>query len=199
MIFRGLLLTLLLVLGGCASSSMVKAPNQQLTAVPADKAQVVFVRSSLFGAAISAPMFNVTAAEPAFIGILDNSSKLMVEVPAGKHTFMVVSEAADFLEADLVAGKRYYAVVTPRMGAWKARFSVWPVRADGTGEFKKADKKVQKIISSTVLMQNSAKSEAWFQKNKNDIKSKQAEYWPVWQQKAPSELLERTLLPTDGE
>lgn len=199
MIFRGLILTLMLLLGGCASSSMVKAPNQQLAAIPADKAQVVFLRSSLFGAAISAPLFDVTQSEPAFIGILDNSSKLMVEVPAGKNTFMVVSEAADFLEADLVAGKRYYAVVTPRMGAWKARFSIWPVRADGNAEFKKADPKVQKIISNTVLMQNSPKSEAWFEKNKTDIKSKQAEYWPVWQQKAPGELLERTLLPTDGE
>ncbi|WP_306523530.1 hypothetical protein [Rheinheimera sp.] len=199
MIFRGLILTLMLLLGGCASSSMVKAPNQQLAAVPADKAQIVFMRSSIFGAAISAPMFDVTAAEPAFIGILDNSSKLMLEVPAGKHTFMVVSEAADFLEADLVAGKRYYAIVTPRMGAWKARFSIWPVRADNSGEFNKADAKVQKIISNTVLMQNSAKSEAWYQKNKNDVKNKQAEYWPVWQQKPTAELLERTLLPTDGE
>lgn len=199
MIFRGLILTLMLLLGGCASSSMVKAPNQQLATVPADKAQIVFMRSSIFGAAISAPIFDATAGEPAFIGILDNASKLVVEVPAGKHTFMVVSEAADFLEADVVAGKRYYAVVTPRMGAWKARFSIWPVRADNNGEFQKADPKVQKIISKTVLMQNSPKSQAWFEKNKSDVKSKQAEYWPVWQQKPAGELLERTLLPTDGE
>ena len=34
--------------------------------------------------------------------------------------FSVVGEAADFLEADLAAGKTYYIQVAPRMGAWKA-------------------------------------------------------------------------------
>ncbi len=40
---------------------------------------------------------------------------------------MVVSEAADFAKADVEAGKTYYVLVTPRMGWWKARFSLRPL------------------------------------------------------------------------
>jgi len=199
MILRGLLISFMLLLGGCASSSMLKAPQQQLAKPAADKAQIIFMRSSLYGAGISAPMFDVTAGEPKFVGIVDNSSKVAVEVPAGKHTFMVVSEAADFLEANVEGGKTYYAMVTPRMGAWKARFSIWPVRGNGTSDFHTADPAVQKYITKTVLMQNTPKSEAWFLKNKADVKAKQAEYWPVWQQKSAAELAERTLVPADGQ
>jgi hypothetical protein len=199
MILRGLLIAFMLLLGGCASSSMIKAPQQQLAKPAADKAQIIFMRSSFVGSAISAPLFDVTAGEPKFIGIVENSSKVAVEVPAGKHIFMVTSEAADFLEAEVEGGKTYYAMVTPRMGAWVARFSIWPVRGNGTSEFHTADKDVQKYISKTVLMQNSPKSEAWFLKNKDDVKAKQAEYWPVWQQKSAAELAERTLVPADGQ
>jgi hypothetical protein len=180
MILRGLLIAFMLLLGGCASSSMIKAPQQQLAKPAADKAQIIFMRSSFVGSAISAPLFDVTAGEPTFI-------------------CMVTSEAADFLEAEVEGGKTYYAMVTPRMGAWVARFSIWPVRGNGTSEFHTADKDVQKFISKTVLMQNSPKSEAWFLKNKDDVKAKQAEYWPVWQQKSAAELAERTLVPADGQ
>ena len=144
-------------------------------------------------------MFDVTAGEPSFIGIVENTTKVAVQVPAGKHTFMVVSEAADFLEANVEGGKTYYAMITPRMGAWKARFSIWPVRGNGTTDFHTADPEVKKFISKTVLMQNSPKSEAWFLKNKDDVKAKYAEYWPVWQQKTAADLAERTLTPADGQ
>lgn len=42
---------------------------------------------------------------------------------------MVVSEAADFMDAELETGKTYYALVTPRLGVWKARFSLRPMTA----------------------------------------------------------------------
>ncbi len=43
---------------------------------------------------------------------------------------MVVGENADFISAELGANKTYYALVTPRIGAWKARFSLKPIHAD---------------------------------------------------------------------
>ncbi|PZN84509.1 MAG: hypothetical protein DM484_02725 [Candidatus Methylumidiphilus alinenensis] len=40
---------------------------------------------------------------------------------------MVVGENADFMEAELFANRTYYVNVAPRMGCWKARFSLNPL------------------------------------------------------------------------
>jgi hypothetical protein len=40
---------------------------------------------------------------------------------------MMVGESADFMKASLEADKTYYALVTPRIVVWKARFSLKPV------------------------------------------------------------------------
>ena len=111
---------------------------------------------------------------------------------------MVVSEAADFMEADFLPGRTYYSIVTPRMGAWKARFSLWPIRNDGSSEYNTESAEFTKWLNSTKLVHNSEESEAWYTNNKGSVKSKQLDYWPVWQQKTPEDLAKRTLNPQDG-
>lgn len=124
-----------LVVTGCAAPmpAMQLADNrQQEQAVPSGKSRVVFMRSSFVGSVINATVYDVTRGEPIFIGILPNASKLVYDVEPGEYTFMVTSEVADFMKATVRAGRTYYAVVTPRMGAMMARFSFAPVRGDGT-------------------------------------------------------------------
>lgn len=137
-------LAVLLLASGCASTKMTVKSDQQLVAPTADKSQVIFMRSSFVGSAIQASIFDVTKGEPEFIGILSNSTKLEYKVEPGYHVFMVVSEAADFMEANLTGGKTYYAMVTPRMGAWKARFSMYPVRNGAPGKFQYSSSEFQK-------------------------------------------------------
>lgn len=198
-IVRYFLVALVLVLSGCATTNqMVKASNQQLTNAAADQSQVVFMRSSFVGHLISASVYDVTDGEPEFVGIIENDTKVLTAVKPGKRIFMVVSEAADFMEADLTAGKTYYAVITPRMGMWKARFSLWPVRVGAPGEFTLNDKRIQSMITDTELMEGSEKAQLWFKGNLQSIKAKQQEYWPSWQQKNGGDKLERTLLRSDG-
>jgi len=97
-------------------------------------AKVVFMRVGKMGGAISASVFDVTEpGEPKFIGIVRQSSKVAYPVKPGLYTFMVISEAADFMQAAVLGGKTYYALVTPRMGVWKARFSFQPVRGEELG------------------------------------------------------------------
>ena len=96
---------------------------------------VVFMRSSLVGAAIKTSVYEVTDGQTKFIGIMKNKTKLSYETTAGNHIFMVVSEAADFMEANIATGKTYYSMITPRTGAWKARFSMIPIRNDGTTSY----------------------------------------------------------------
>lgn len=190
-------LTILLA-SGCASTKMVVKSDQQIAPPASDSAQIVFLRSSFLGSAIQASIFDVTSGEPSFIGILSNETKLAYEVKPGEHVFMVVSEAADFMEANMLGGKTYFSMVTPRMGAWKARFSMHPVRNGSPGEFQYSSEEFQSWLAKAKFIDNTPESEAWFKENLNSIKSKQVEYWKVWEEKTESALKERTLNPEDG-
>ena len=188
----------MLLATGCASNKMVDSAQQDLITPTLDQAQIVFVRSSMFGGAIQSSVFDVSGDETKFIGILSAGKKLAFAVEPGKHTFMVVSEAADFMEAEMLGGKTYYAMVTPRMGAWKARFSMHPVRNAGPGEFQYGSEKFQGWLDSTEFSENTPASHAWAEENLSNIRGKQHDYEAVWREKSPAELAERTLNPDDG-
>ena len=122
----GLAVLLLASLGGCQSSMMVKAGDSEPMPAPG-KALVVFLRPSSFGGAIQSSVYDTHEGEDTFIGIVSAETKVAYEAEPGDHLFMVVAENADFMIAHLDAGKTYYALVSPRMGLWKARFSLLPI------------------------------------------------------------------------
>lgn len=188
----------LLVFAGCATNPMQVSSYQILQKPQSSEAQVVFLRSSFMGSAINASLYDVTGGELKFVGIIANGTKIAYDTKPGKHTFMVVSEAADFMEADIRPGKTYYSIVTPRMGAWKARFSLWPIKNDASSKYNLESSDFDSWLSGTKLVENSEKSQQWFEGNKNSVQSKQQEYWPVWQQKSDSDKAKRTLAPEDG-
>ncbi len=191
-------LTAILLATGCASSKMIDRASQELVAPSADTAQIVFIRSSFVGSAIQASIFDATSTDAQFIGILSNGKKLSYMVDPGEHTFMVVSEAADFMKANMVGGKTYYAMVTPRMGAWKARFSMHPVRKGKGGEFQYESDRFQGFLKDSKFTENTPASTAWYEENRQNVATKQADYWAVWQQKSEGEQEKRTLYPKDG-
>lgn len=67
-------------------------------------------------------------------------------------------------------------LVTPRMGAWKARFSFRPFRPFRQDDFASSD--FAKWNSNTQLVQTSPKANAWAKNNSRDIEAKRAQYWP---------------------
>jgi hypothetical protein len=189
---RVLFISLLpLGLGACGGAKMLKADQEP--AVKQDEAMLVFMRSSFVGSAISASVFDVSGAENKFIGIVNNGTKVAYPVKPGKHVFMVVSEAADFMEAAVVPGKTYYAMVTPRIGAWKARFSFRPVRQN-----ELAGSQFAGWNSGTHFVVNSPETLNWATSNAADIASKRNEYWPKWANKPAPEREAQTLNPDDG-
>jgi len=190
--------TSLLFFVGCASNPMQVSKNQAVDAPSTDKAQLVFMRSSFVGSAINSSIYDVSSGEVKYLGIMANATKVVYEVEPGVHKFMVVSEAADFLEANLEGGKTYYSMVTPRMGAWKARFSMWPVRTDGSGEFNTTDKNFAKWLKTTKRVDMTPKAEQWYQKNKASVAKKYQAYQAVWSKKTADALAEHTLNPDDG-
>jgi len=104
---------------------------------------------------------------------------------------MVVSEAADFMDADLEAGKTYYTVVQARMGVWKARFSLSPVHRE-----EALSDKMRQWQTDSQWIENTEASRAWANENMPDIESKRSEYYQKWMDKPASE--QPKLLREDG-
>lgn len=184
-------LVLVVLLAGCAGpiTHMREAPGGVSIAPPPGKAVVVFLRPSSLGFAIASSVYELKAGGDAFVGIVPAKRKLVYVTDPGSRRFMVVSEAADFMAAELEGGKTYYALVTPRMGAWKARFSLRPVTA---GEL--AGKEFADWDKDCTFIENTPASEAWAKENWPDIQSKKVEYLQKWEPRTDKP----TLRATDG-
>jgi hypothetical protein len=172
------------LLYGCAGTvkHMQEVPGNPAVGPDPGKALVVFMRPSGLGFAIQSSVFEATGDEPRLVGIVAAKTKVAYQATPGKHLFMVVSEAADFMSAELQAGKTYYALVTPRMGAWRARFSLKAVSRQETGSSEFAGWK-----SDTRLVENTPASNAWARDNIADVKSKQTRYYSEWMKKPEAE------------
>ena len=166
----------MLGLGACTSSRMTAIPEPAAVAAPQpDKATVVFYRSSAFGGAVQSSVFDVTSDPPAFVGIVSTGMKLAYVVPPGQHRFMVIGESADFMDAQLLPKRTYYALVAPRFGVWKARFSLRP-RAAG-------DDETQQEVASCKWYDNTPDSRQWAQETMPDIIGLEKKYLPEWLEK----------------
>jgi len=159
------------------------------TAVAAES-KMVFMRPGALGGAVAATVFDVTDADTKIIGIIHMRGKLTYPLKPGVYTFMVVSEAADFMQVTVSPGKTYYALVSPRMGAWKARFSFTPLRG--------GDSRAEQWERSTNLQNNPARADNWMRDNASSVDDKRSRWWPVWNNKPESQKASQTLLAEDG-
>jgi hypothetical protein len=116
-----LLASLVAFAAGCSAVVRPAAPP----GAPVDgQALVVFV-----GRALRALLYDISDGDTErFIGIVEPETKAAYLSPTGRRRFMVVGETADFLDADLLPGRTYHALVTGRPGWVAPRFSFRPVR-----------------------------------------------------------------------
>jgi hypothetical protein len=170
-----------MMLSGCAGavkSMRAVPPDQAATSPVQGKAMVVFMRPATLGFAIQSSVFEVKQDEPMLVGIVAAKKKVAYQVNPGKHLFMVVGESADFMSAELDADKTYYALVTPRMGMWKARFSLKPVSA---AELQSPD--FNKWYGACEWVEKIAAADTWATENMPSIRSKQDAYYTKWMNK----------------
>lgn len=190
-LFPALLIGVLLM-AGCASSGMQPVTKQAVDYRPAsNEATIIFLRTGFYGGAILASVFDVTNEETKFIGISAKGTQIAYKTTPGKKMFMVVSESADFLRADLAGGKTYYALVTARMGVWRARFSLNPVTKD-----EQHQDRFQKNRATVKFVENTEKSRAWAEKNAPSIQEKREANMPRWIEKYGTDTY--GLSPEDG-
>jgi len=179
-----LIVALASLASGCASVRYMKEmPAGTPVAAPGKgKAQVVFMRSTFLGKAIGASVFEIKNDNPELVGLVANDTKQAYEVNPGRHLFMVVSESADYLSADLAPNRTYYVFVTPRMGAFRARFSLAAVTRGGDLAQRARD-----CLKDCRLVQKTSESEAWARDNMSDIRNKHRENYPRWDKKPANE------------
>ena len=189
----GLIVALAVALSACGGAAQM-IPAGEPPAMRPGEALVVFMRPSNFGGLVASSVFDVTTPETRFVAIVYPGQKFAHAVAPGEHTFMVIGESADFMRATVAAGRTYYALVTPRVGVWKARFSFRPVRENelGSNEFASWD-------TTTGFVTNSPASLSWAQQNVADVNSKRTQYWPEWMSKPLHQQQSQTLDAQDGK
>ncbi|MCG5240497.1 hypothetical protein [Azospirillum doebereinerae] len=166
-------LSTLMLVSACASSHMRDVPEPVTVSKPTDNtATLVLMRPSIFGGAIQSSVFDITSGDPQFVGIVSAGKKLAYEAPAGKRRLMVVGESADFMDADFAAEQIYFARVAPRLGLWKARFSLEPVPASSPD--------LESDLRACTWVENTPASRDWARSNMVNINAKKAEYLPDW-------------------
>jgi hypothetical protein len=192
--------SLLLLFGSAADArtrKMLEAAEQH-PEPGADSALVVFLRASFYGAAIQSSVYEVEDGGQRFLGIVSNKTRIATRVKPGTHRFMVLAENADFLEAELDAGKTYYVLVSPRVGVWKARFSLLPVRSDAAAEHNVHSKEFKEWMEKTRLVEIGPEAEAWYAENQRSIDQKRSEYLLKWNKMLPKDKANLTLRREDG-
>lgn len=185
----GILTLAVLVMQACTSAHLKPVANPAQKMKPEQgKALVVFMRPSSFGGAIQSTVYDGET----YISTVSANSRVAYQATPGEHMFMVVGESADFMKATLNANKTYYALVSPRVGFWKARFSLKPIRKNHDPA------ELADWLESTTLMEPNAEGFAWAKSNAGDISNKKNEYLPQWKNKSAEAQNEQTLNPDDG-
>jgi hypothetical protein len=158
--------------------TVVESKTEASYAPSTNESLVIFMRPNVLGYAVQACVYDVTTGENQLVGIVSARTKLAYKTTPGEHLFMAVSETADFLKASLAPGKTYYVRVVPRMGAWRARFSLAPVRRDErTGpRFKEQDDFCR-------MVENSDGSRQWAKDNAQSVQTKRAATYSRWMSK----------------
>lgn len=193
---------ILLVAGltGCQSSLMVKSSANAAAPTPAPgKALIVFTRPSAFGGAIQSSVYDTHDSADTFIGIVSSKTKIGYQAEPGDHLFMVVAENADFMIAHLDAGKTYYALVRPRMGVWKARFSLIPLHNDASAQYSTQSEDFAKWQSATSWVTVTPEAEQWYSEHAADIRGKKLDYMQKWDKASAQQKEELTLKADDGQ
>ncbi len=185
-----------LLVSGCAAGLMRPAASEQVPAAAPDKAQVVFMRSSIVAGAIGCELFEVVNGELKFIGQLPTGNKVVYETTPGDKVFMAYGTAADFMLAKLQAGKTYYSIVRPNWGT--GGFAPTPIRHQSATEPTFASPEFKAWTADTKRIEPNQDAAAWFRDNKARMQQIYAEYWKRFQTKTEQEKYFRTLLPEDG-
>jgi len=192
-----LLLGASFLLGGCATAKLMnEAADQQISPPPADKAAIVFMRTSFVAGAINAEIIEIENGQLSLVGGLPTGNKIVHLTDPGEKVYMAYGTAADFMIANVEAGKTYYSIVRPNWGS--GAFIPTPVRNDGSSEYHTGLPDFAKWRDETKLLVKRDDADAWFEQNRAKYQERYQRYWEKFQTKSAEQIRERTIMPQDG-
>jgi hypothetical protein len=180
-----------LVIAGCgqrALRGMQALPADRVSVKPAaDQAAVVFLRSARTGTTTSLWELR-TPQENKFIGLLVDDTRLIYLTAPGRTRFMVVGLSANFLDAELQAGKTYHVAVIFGDSA-QEHFRLRPLRPA-----EEPPASIKACLESCKWVENGDRSQAWAREHANSVQRKKMQYLSMWESRPNRPVL----LATDG-
>ncbi len=147
-----------LTLVGC-SSLMVEA-NGPPEASAAGTARIYFVLNQGYP-----PAEAYVVEETKLLGYVQNNEHFVVDVPAGEHMFMLISEQDEAIKGNFEAGKTYHMKLFITPGVFRTRVYWAPLK--GTGEDLAARK--EGIEETTRMELLPAKAAEWEAEEREDL------------------------------
>ncbi len=140
---------------GCASAPTATSTKETIEP-DKDHAVVYFLRPSKFGSSVKFGLWDNDSP----IGIIKGRNYIAYKTVPGTHYFMARAENWAIVKADLSAGKTYYILAAPVMGAFKARVDFRVQNPDNP--------EIQVWISSSKQLSYSDEWKAEYSKNRVD-------------------------------
>ncbi len=213
---RWFVLLLSIAVAGCAGRGMVARQTKDLAVKP-DEALIIIMRARYVYSGVpgappapgsaarpnydpaaglprSVSLYDVTDEEIRFIGIIREGQRVAVSVKPGKTRLMLYSRSTDFLEANVAAGKTYYARIgadQEALGAARHAFIAMRASEIASAEFKEWD-------SGTTLVTRTERAEAWAERGAGSIAQKRTVGWQEWTGMPEAARKSRTLEVADG-
>ncbi|MEP6501966.1 MAG: hypothetical protein ABJD97_01440 [Betaproteobacteria bacterium] len=198
---RTLLPLALVALAGCAAGPP-PAPffvdsAATLTPPPADKAQIVFLEPiNAIQGAFPTGVYEIRGTERTLLAELASHTKSVQMVAPGHHVYMSSQGGtAHIMEADVVAGKRYYVLMR---FIYANGMQLRPIRPTGPSDFAATNKDFAEWVSITRFVDKTAAADAHDQKFAETFAKAQADGLADWQKKTAAQRAELTLNAEDA-
>jgi hypothetical protein len=199
---RSLLTLTAIVLAGCASgpppAPLFTDSSAPLTPAPADKAQIVFLDPiNAIQGAFPVGLYEVNGSERTLLAELASHTKSVQLVTPGHHVFASNpgGGSAHILEADVVAGKRYYVLLR---FIYAQGMQLRPIRPTGPSDFSVANKDFPEWVSITRFVEKTAAADEYDRKSSISFANAQADGLADWKKKTPAQRAELTLNAGDA-
>jgi len=188
-------LSFIAFMSGC-STQMVKSKTGLIQPPTDDQATIVFMRSSFIASGVGVELFEITDGELEFIGNLPNGSKVAHKTEPGQKVYMAYGNAADFMIANVEAGKTYYSIVRPNW--WSGGFAPTPIRTDGSSNYHTGLSEFESWKDDSTLLELKPTAQEWFAERRKKYEKIYRIYWNKFQTKSDDKKQQRTLNPQDG-
>lgn len=184
------LTALCLALLSCSTPSEASAAEAESFVAPADKAILIFVRTSSFGKAVK---FSVVDDKLHGLARYKGGQRVVATVEPGKHKLYLSAENTDPIQIEVGAGRTYIILTTVRAGFGKARLTAKPIQRNDP-DFAESAKWVRETKPSTMM----EGLQEWVQGNKKSLEKRIGKADAAWAKQSDEWRAQHSLGVEDG-